>query len=355
MMQEEKNLIAAGNDRKIIMIFLGILVTIALGFVIFQMKSVFKPFCIALFVTYLLDPTLRFLIDKRIPMGFAIIIIILLAFMIFALVGALIYASVDNFVAKFPAYEEKFSEYFIQLTEYFKIPAADIQEYLDNLDWKTAIQDWSITSRVTKSVGTFISFLTNTFIVLLFTVFMLIGKRKINRRIDKAFSIDKASHLKMILKNFDRQIQQYLGLKTLISFATGFLIGVVLLIFGVEFAVIWGTLAFLLNFIPNIGSVIAICPPIIVAFLQSGSFWFTLWVAVSLISIQVTIGNIIEPNLLGKRLNLSPLVVILSLLFWGWLWGITGMILSVPIIASLKVACENIELLKPVSSLIGND
>jgi predicted PurR-regulated permease PerM len=155
-----------------------------------------------------------------------------------------------------------------------------------------------------------------------------------------------------ILGNIDDQVRQYLMTKTLISGATGVLTSLVLWILGVDFALLWGFLAFLLNFIPNIGSVISTLLPFSLSLLQFESLTIPVLVLALLGTIQVSMGNVVEPKVMSFSLNLSALVILISLIFWGWLWGIWGMILAVPFTATLKIVFENIEPLRPISVLM---
>jgi predicted PurR-regulated permease PerM len=155
-----------------------------------------------------------------------------------------------------------------------------------------------------------------------------------------------------MLKNINSQIQRYLIAKGLISLATGLLFYIVLQAFNVEFALIWSLSAFLLNFIPNIGSVIATILPLPIVYIQFGHFSTVFWVALFLVVIQVIIGNFIDPRIVGKSLHLSPLVVLFSLMFWGWLWGFIGMFLAVPIAVIIKIIFENSRSLKFLSILM---
>ena len=126
-------------------------------------------------------------------------------------------------------------------------------------------------------------------------------------------------------------------------------------IIGVDFAVTWGALAFFLNFIPTVGSIVASIPPILLALIQFyPSFWPGIITLFSVMTIQLGMGNALAPKLMGDHLNLSPVVVLLSLLFWGWLWGIVGALLSIPIAAAIKIVCENIETLHPISVMMGS-
>ncbi len=132
------------------------------------------------------------------------------------------------------------------------------------------------------------------------------------------------------------------------------LVWLVLVVAKVDFPMTWAVFTFLLNFIPTVGSVIATVPPVLVALVQFyPGFWPAAIVLILLLAIQQTMGSFIEPKLMGNSLNLSPVVILLSLVFWGWLWGIVGALLSVPIAAAIKIVCENIDALKPVSVLMG--
>jgi predicted PurR-regulated permease PerM len=146
----------------------------------------------------------------------------------------------------------------------------------------------------------------------------------------------------------------YLFLQLVISLATGVIVWFSLSLIGVDFAVTWGAMAFFLNFIPTVGSILASVPPILVALVQFPSIWPAVGTAVVLLMIQMTIGNVVAPKVLGERLNLSPVVVLISLVFWGWLWGVVGALLSVPIASAIKIVCGNVEPLRPISILMGS-
>jgi predicted PurR-regulated permease PerM len=148
-----------------------------------------------------------------------------------------------------------------------------------------------------------------------------------------------------------REIQKYLGLKTAISALTGLLIGGWVALLGLDFALTWGFLAFLLNFIPNIGSIIAAIPAVLLALVQLGPAQAVL-VAVGFIVVNVVLGNLVEPQLMGRTLGMSTLVIFLSLVFWGWLWGPVGMFLSVPLTMILKISMENSRHLKSVAMML---
>ena len=158
-----------------------------------------------------------------------------------------------------------------------------------------------------------------------------------------------------MVTSISSQISHYLSLQFLISFTTGSIVWGALTVIGVDFAATWGALAFFLNFIPTIGSILASIPPILIAFIQYyPSVWPGIITLVAITTIQLVIGNGVAPKVMGDRLNLSPVVVLLSLLFWGWLWGVVGALLAIPITAAIKIVCENFSELRPISVMMGS-
>jgi predicted PurR-regulated permease PerM len=159
---------------------------------------------------------------------------------------------------------------------------------------------------------------------------MLAGRGKLNAKLKDAFPAEGSSkRLGHVLDKIEREIEKYLAFKTIICVVSGFVAWIIMAAFGVDFAGLFGIITFLLNYIPNIGSFIAKILPFIIALLQFDSPWKAVWMLVVLIVTDGIIGMIIEPRMMGKRLGLSPLAILVALFFWGWLWGIPGMILAV--------------------------
>jgi predicted PurR-regulated permease PerM len=157
----------------------------------------------------------------------------------------------------------------------------------------------------------------------------------------ETLTIQRELRLRKTFKDITERVQRYIITKFLISLTVGLVVGIILRLFNIEFFIIWATFAVLLNFIPNIGSVIAVILPSLMALVQYESFGYAILVAVVLIIVQNIIGNIIEPKIFGDRLGLNPLVILLSLLLWGYIWGIIGMFLSVPLTAIIKIIFSN--------------
>lgn len=191
----------------------------------------------------------------------------------------------------------------------------------------------------TDFLGRFVSFMGTTFVVMFLTVFMLSEARMFGRRFNSICEA-KGPNLQRML-SATRDIQRYLGIKTLISLMTGFLAGVLCWAVGLEFPLLWGILAFGLNYVPAIGSIIAGIPPVLLSLLIEGDFKKASIIAGGYLVINGFLGNFLEPTLLGRRFGISTLVIVISVIFWGWVWGPIGMLLAVPLTMLVKVAMDN--------------
>ncbi len=263
------------------------------------------------------------------------------------------FSGASSFIDKFPAYSSKISEVFKDITSRLNIPLEEVQTQINSMDWAKIIHKG--TSIISTTFGSFASFMGNLIFVLIFLLFMLGGRDGLVVRMNKAFNERRSDELLTILRSIENQVQHYLVLKTFISLITAFLSGIILYFGGFDFLLFSSLLIFALNFIPNIGSVIATAFPIITGLIKFGFSLRILLVLVGLMFIQMVMGNIIEPKIAGKSLNLSPMIILLSLIFWGYIWGIIGMILAVPLTSAIKIIFGHIEALKPISELISAD
>jgi AI-2 transport protein TqsA len=315
----------------IIVIFIG-------GVVLRLAKPVLFPFFLAVFLSFVLAPLLDFLTRLKIPRIISIIFILILAFFILYLLGSLIYTTGKSFAAELPKYSQKVDSLITSIQERYNLSGSEWQPF----DWANQFDLNRVGGILLDALGPFLSFISNLFLVLLFLIFILAGRGQIGPKIDRAFTNDRASEVFGVIQNIDSQIQRYMAIKTVVSFFTGVFVFIVLMFFGVDFAILFGLLTFLLNYIPNIGSFIATAIPVFIAIFQFGTIWPAVWILVILIVIQQIMGAVVEPRLMGEGLDLSPLVILFFLFFWGWLWGIPGMILAVPIAAIFKIVISNI-------------
>jgi len=334
-------------DRsKITFIFLGILVLVAVGVVLKNAQSVILPLIIAWLLSFLIGPAINFMTARKIPTTLAAFIILILLLGIFYLSFTFLYARFSAFVVAYPKYHTRFTELIAVVTGKWNLQF----DPLAGINWGQSIGRFL--ASFSRSIFVFISQLV---LVSIFLFFILLGKPYFRFKILKSFSAEDADQIARITFSITAQIRRYLSLQFLISFTTGVLVWLALEIIGVDFAVTWGALAFFLNFIPTVGSIMASIPPILLALVQ---FYPSIWPGVitllSVVTIQMGMGNALAPKVMGDQLNLSPVVVLLSLLFWGWLWGIVGALISIPIAAAIKIVCENIETLQPISVMMGS-
>jgi len=334
------------DRNKITLVFLGILVLVAVGVVLKYAASVILPLIIAWLLSFLLAPVVNYMTARKIPTTLAVFIILILLLGVIYLSGTFLYTRLTAFAAAYPRYHTRMTELIATFSSQLNLSFDPLAGY----NWGQSIGRFLVTLS-----GSIFAFVSKLVLVVIYLFFILLGKPFFKYKILKSFSDDKANQFSQISYSITAQIRRYLSLQFLISFVTGFLVWLVLVMIGVDFAVTWGALAFFLNFIPTVGSIASSIPPILLALVQ---FYPSLWPGVitliSILTIQLGMGNGIAPKVLGDQLNLSPVVILLSLLFWGWLWGIIGALLSIPITAAIKIVCENIEPLQPISVMMGS-
>lgn len=297
------------------------------------------PFLLSLFIAIICSPVINTMTAWRVPLWLAISLLFILFVIIFFFLAGLINSTIREFTLSIPQYRILLAERIgtlLQLAKEWNIPLTVSRESIQEQFDPSVIMNF-----VSRLLLSFSGVVTNVFVLLLVVVFMLFEAPSAKHKLAVALSGGQALEEKE--KQINRVLQgviSYLGVKTIVSLLTGFAVWVLLELFNVQYAVLWATLSFLLNYIPNIGSVIAAVPIIVQAFLLNG-FSVGLGVSVGVMAINMVIGNILEPRMMGRTLGLSTLVVFLSLLFWGWLLGTVGMLLSVPLTMALKIALES--------------
>ena len=333
------------HSANVIIGLLSVLVITAICFVLREAQQVILPLIIAWLISYILGPVVTFMTRRRIPAGIAVTLVLLLLMGVGYLGGLFVIARIQDFWEASPLYQERVMTLLEEMTETWDLPF----DPLVGVDWGGKLTGW-----MTGAGRWAFSFSMQLTMVIIYLVFLLLGKPFFDAKLRAAFNEKQAGRITNVLGAISVQIGAYLSLQVLISAATGFCVWLGLRWIGVEFAITWGVLAFLFNFIPIVGSILASVPPLMITFVQFESLWPLLGVGLFLLTIQMTIGNFISPKLLGERLNLSPVVVLLSLVFWGWLLGVVGALLSVPIASAIKIVCENIEPLRPISIMMGS-
>jgi AI-2 transport protein TqsA len=300
------------------------------------MRPVLIPLIFSIFAYALLTPLVTKIRQKtKAPKGLAVFFALALLFVVLTVLVFVIIISVENFVVGAPKYKESLTG-LIQLVEN-KLSAFDINLELGKLT--QVIQSAPFLAFAQKIGGQLLSFLGNLFLVFIFTMFMMTGETRTQK---------KGPLLKEVL---DR-VSSYISTKALLSVATGILVWLVLVSFGVELALIFGLLTILFNFIPTIGSILAVALPLPIVLLQY-QLGFEFFAILALTgTIQFSIGNVLEPKIMGDSMDLHPITVLGCLIFWGMVWGIAGMFLAVPITAVLKIVFRRIDATRELSEIM---
>lgn len=335
------------KDLSYIKTYLGIIVSVIFVIILKELKTIFIPLFMSVLLYFLFNSVVRKLLSWKIPKFFALMFLLLFLFIIFYLIGVLLFSSIASVSENFPKYSENIANMLNGLTKKIDIP---------NLDSVFKGVRWSeFTPLLTGTFGSFATFIGNIILVIIFLIFMLAGRESLFNRLHTAFLQDKANKIIEVLNSIEVQVQHYLLIKTAVSFMTAVISLIILIIGGVDFAIFSALLIFILNFIPNFGSIIATIFPVMISVAQKGFVLETFIVSGGLILTQLIIGNVLEPKITGKRINISPLIILISLILWGWMWGVVGMILAVPITSALKIIFAHIPKLKPISDMISNE
>lgn len=315
---------------------------------IISAKSIIIPFLLAAFLAIICAPPLYWLRIKGIPRLVSILLLVLMVMALETAVAGLISRSMAEFSRSLPLYQERLTGIIKDLIHWAAGHGVEVTEkiIMDQFD------PGKLMKLAASMLNNLFSVLTNTFMIMLTFAFILLeatGFPDKVRAMSKAADASLQEYAKII-----KGVNRYLGLKVLTSLATGTIISIGLLIIGVDFAIMWGVVAFLLNFIPTIGSIIAAVPPMLLALVQIGPT-ASLTTAVLYIVTNISIGNILEPRIMGSGVGLSALVIFISMLFWGWVLGPVGMLLSVPLTMTLKIALAGNSKTSHIALLLGSN
>ncbi|MXX75864.1 MAG: AI-2E family transporter [Holophagales bacterium] len=317
-------------------------------------SSIMIPLLVAVFIAAISLPVLTWL-QQRLPMIVAVLGTILMDLLVIALAGYLVGSTANQVAGEMGEIQSTLTEWIEDGGEWLEdrgVPVANWWAGDDSLSQAlfSRFEPGFLVDFVNRTLRATTAALSSFLVISLVVIFTLFEAATFGPKVRAAFGSAGAE------ARFARamhDIQHYMGIKTVISLATGLLIGIWVGVLGVEFAVFWGLVAFVLNFIPNLGSIIAAVPTTLLAMVQIG-VGRALLVALGYLVVNMVIGNFIEPPLLGRRLGLSTLVVVLSLVFWGWVWGPVGMLLSVPLTMVVKILLENTEEFRWVAVLLGD-
>lgn len=328
----------------------GLLIAFALVVIFIYGKNLIVPFVLALILWFLIKE-IRDLLNKipfiknKIPnpilnfLGFALI------FAILGAVAKILTVNIQQLSVELPQYQANISKLTKAINANFNIDiVTSIKEMLGKFEYTRTLS--TLFNSITEIFG-------NALLILIYTLFLLLEEKFFAAKINAIYTqTEDQNDFQEILKKIDKSIGNYISVKTLTSLLTGILSYVALAIIGIKAPLFWAFLIFILNYIPTIGSLIATTFPAVFAMLQFGEVMPGIWVLIIVGAIQLIVGNYLDPKLTGNTLNVSPLIVILGLAFWGAIWGIIGMFLSVPITVMIIIILSEFPATQPIAILL---
>ncbi len=309
-------------------------------------SSIVVPFLLAIFISILAASPMLWLQNKGWPLWAALTTIITAVIALMTLLILLLGTTLDDFTRELPNYQSRLREIVVGTVDWAEGRGLDVsaERVREVFDPSRAI------GIVNNILGGVTNLLGNAFLILFTIIFMLVEAASFPHKIVRITGGKISNTYNEILL----KIRKYIAVKTQISAATGVSIGLLTFMIDVDFPVLWGIIGFLLNYVPTIGSIIASVPACLIALVQLG-IWPTLITALGYFAINTVFGNLIEPKVMGKAMGLSTLVVFLSLVFWGWVLGPIGMLLSVPLTMVAKIALEQTPQTMPIAILLDAD
>jgi predicted PurR-regulated permease PerM len=338
-----------GPDRRVTSnILLAIIAVVLIGALLRFARAVIIPLLVAGFLAYLMDPLVSLLRRLKVPVIVGVIVAALLFLSAFLVFGWILYHSALDFAKAFPRYQRGF----VELVRNLVLRMQEAANTLIGLGPLEELQKVPVGPILLSTLRSLANFLREFLVVFAFSLLFLVGKYGLARKLLRSFPRKEAKKIAVALIHIDADLRKYIGVKSLASLLVGVATGLALSLFRVEFAIVIGFLTFVLNFIPIIGSIIAVIIPVLLAAIQFGSWLQAVWVTLTLLVLQNLVAQLFEPKVLGVRLNLSVPIIFLSLLFWGWLWGAAGVLLAVPLTTSVKIIIEDIPGLRPFALLL---
>ena len=350
----EKLKVSSKSNTRIFSLLLFIC-CIAIAAVFKIASTVILPFVIAVLLSFVMYPMVSWLTKRRVPTVLSILLVVIILVLILCIFGAVLLTTGANILSVYPTYEERAKDIYERIADFFELSFDAELTLWENIWEQMGTRAWVwVGNFAVSTANIFLKFLTNAVLIILFIVFILAEANFFKVKLESAFK-KRSDDFSRMGKDLMSQVTRYLTAKFFISFANGVIYAIAFFFIGLEFAILWGVIQFVLNFIPNLGSIAAGVGISLFALVQ---FWpepgpVILVVAVVLV-VNLVLCNIFDPKIVGDRVGISPLVVLISLAVWGWIWGFAGMILAVPMTVIIKIICENIPILKPVSILLGS-
>ena len=334
--------------------FLMVFICCIIGAAVLRITApVILPIVIAILLTFVMYPIVNFLNKIGCPRFVSILIVVLIIVIGLSAFGMVLFTSGMMIAAQSPQYEERLFLIYYEVARLLQLPFDADLTFIENLWSQLGIRTFILDFTIAFSNSVF-RFIASAVLVILFTVFLLVEASFFKEKLEAAFG-NRSGRFSKIGRDLMSQVSRYLVAKSGFSLANGIIYAVGFSIIGLEFAILWGILQFFMNYIPTLGS---IATSVVISLFALVQFWPEPGPVIAVVAIILTVNtvlsNLLDPKLVGEHVGISPLVVMVSLSFWGFIWGFTGMLLAVPLTVIIKIVCENIPIMEPVSSLLGS-
>ncbi len=337
------------DKAKWLRVGVGIIVLFLIGVFLRLARPVLVPFAMALLISFAVSPALDFLVRRKVPKALALVLILIFSFAVLYLLGMVFYSGGKSLASELPSYTEMVRGFLARIDSLVPDPRLKV----GLTEWIQGFNIGQAGTFLLSALGPFFSFMSDLLLIFVFMTFILAGRGRLVRKIDEAFPAAEASTLSRTAVRMDCEIQKYLAAKTLTNLLIGILVAAVLSILGVRFAVVFGVLAVIFNYVPTLGAVVSVAlPALLFMFLEGGLTLKVVLVVVLLTAIHLALTRLLERRLMAKELRLSPLLVLFSLFFWAWLWGIPGMILAVPLLTATRIFFDNVPSLRFLGTMM---
>ena len=348
-----KNISKNFHSGRAIFSLMLIICCILAGAVLKIASSVILPFVISVLLAFVMYPLIKLLDKLRCPRFLSILLTVLIIIGFLYILGMVLFTSGKMVVSQYPRYEERLKEIYNWIARFFEVSYDESLSLWENLWGQLGIR--TMVRNFTFSFSSIFSkFLQSAVLVIIFMVFILLEASFFKEKLEAAFE-KRSEQINRMGHDLISQITRYLTAKFLISLANGIVFAVSFSLVGLEFAIVWGVIQFIMNFIPTLGSIVTGFFVCLFALIQ---FWpapgpVIIVIAIVLV-VNTILSNMLDPKIIGDNVGISPLIILISLAIWAWIWGFAGMIIAVPMTVIIKIICENISILEPVSILIGS-
>jgi len=345
----------ANYSRNIFYVLLFFAIILS-GYILKVTSSIILPIIIAIFLSLVFFPIVKKLNQKfKFPWVISSILITILFLVAIFAISTLLVTSLSSIATQYPKYEDKFMSIYKIFADSFNWEFDAGKSFFDNMWSHLKVREYVQKAALFFSSGVF-SFGKSFLMIILLLVFLLIEMRLSTAKINVAFANKKQEQVKSIMKKIVSEVIRFISIKFFISLATGLIVFLGTSLIGLDFPIVWGFLAFVMNFIPTFGSIFSSIITTLFSLLQFyPEWWKVIFVFILMLSVNMILGNIVEPRIEGKQMDISPVIILIGLTIWGGIWGFIGMILAVPMLVIIKIICENISFLHTFAILIGND